>query len=194
MVYNEFMKKLTSAQEELITKLKAQIKKLEAEITKVDKATGKTESVAVTVKLAKSQARFERIKKQNERDEGIGEFFMQVDVTAGEKAVFVPLSIASSRKPTGFIYQIEGTGKGDIATADVTSRGAGVTQITLGTILYTRIPAGKTGSFRILVEIRGHVHKEYRVTITRMNYKFDPSDSRYQRYEKAFSSKMVRFD
>lgn len=188
------MKKLSAAEEKLIADLKKQVKMLQTELRKVDPTAAAKEDAAVTVALSKSQARFERIKKQGERDEGIGEFFLQVDVTAHEKAVFIPLSIASSKKPTGFVYQIEGTGKGDISTADVTCRGAGVTQITLGTILYCKIPAGSTGSFRILVEIRGHVHKKYKITVTRMNYKFDPSDSRYQRYEQAFSSKMIRFD
>lgn len=184
------MKHSTATTHELIADLKAQVKKLQADL----KGQTAKQELPFSLKLKKSQARFERVRKKNERDSGIGEFFLQVDVTAKDRALYFPLTVASSNKSTGFVYQIEGTAQGTISKADVECRGTGVTKITLGTILYAKIPAGKTGSFRILIEIRGDINKEFKIVIVEMNYKFDPSDSRYQKVFEKISSKSVRFN
>ncbi len=144
-------------------------------------------------KLQKSQARFERIRRPNEPDLGHGEFFLLLDITAREKTLYLPISIASGKKSTGFIYQIEGTAEGTISTTDISCRGEGVAKVTLGTLLYAKIPAGKTASFRILIEMRGGVGKEYKIVINRINYKFSPSDARYIRFDTEISSKTVKF-
>ena len=186
------MKHLTASEEQQIAALKAQIQKLQTQLGGARKT--KSPPPQVAIKLVKSQARFKRVKKKGERDSGIGEFFLEIDVTAGTNAIYIPLSIASGKKATGFIYQIEGPAEGNISTAEVTSRGDGITKITLGTILYTKIPAGKTASFRVLIEITGAINKKFKVVITRINYKLSPSDARYVRYEEPLSSKEIRFD
>lgn len=143
--------------------------------------------------IEKSQARFERIRRPKEHDIGHGTFFLIVHITARKQAVYLPISIASSKKPTGFVYQIEGTAEGTISSTDISCRGDGVTKVTLGTLLYAKIPAGKTAAFRILVETRGNVGKLYKIVINRINYKLDPRDARYQRIDTAISSKTVKF-
>jgi hypothetical protein len=96
------------------------------------------------------------------------------------------------------VYQIEGTKKASLITAEVSvkgsAKGSDVTQITLGTLLYAKIPEGKTATFRINVEIKAQVHGTYSITITRINYKFDPKDARYKRFEKEIKSGRVILD
>lgn len=145
------------------------------------------------VKVQKSQARFTRIKTPGEEDVGHGEYFLLLDITALKEDVYIPISIASGKKATGFIYQIEGTAEGKIFTTDLTCRGDGVTKITLGTLLYAKIPTGKTASFRIQVEIRGGISKEYKIVINRINYKLNPSDARYKRLDVAIATKEIKF-
>jgi len=148
----------------------------------------------MNVSIKKTQARFKRVRVPDGPDLGIGEFFLLVDITAAEQAIYVPLSIASGKKPTGFIYQIEGTSESTISTTAVSCTGDSVTQVTLGTIVYMKIPAGKTATFRILVEMKGRAGKMYSVVINRINYKYNPSDARYQRFTEELSSKTVKFD
>lgn len=145
------------------------------------------------VRVQKSQGRHKRIRDPQGPDSGIGEFFLLVDVTAQEKTAYIPISIASGKKPTGFVYQIEGTAPGAISTTDISCSGTGVTQITSGTILYAKIPKGKTATFRVLVEMRGKAGKEYTILIERINYKFDPGDARYQKFEEEIRSKTLVF-
>jgi hypothetical protein len=107
---------------------------------------------------------------------------MILDVTSKQGEVYVPLSIASGKKVTGFVYQIEGTGVGSLATADVEGKGAGVTQVTLGTLRYAKILQEKTASFRIQVDMKGKIGKEYSVLIHQINYKLSASDARYKKF------------
>lgn len=118
---------------------------------------------------------------------------MELHITAADKALYVPLSIASGKKPTGFVYHIEGTAEGAISTTDLSAKGEGVTKITLGTLLYCKIPAGKTATFRLLVEMRGKAGKTYGVVINRINYKYQPTDARYQKLDTNLKSKTIRF-
>jgi hypothetical protein len=82
------------------------------------------DATALTVKVKKTDARFTRIKNPKGKDGALCEFFMQVDITPTHSAVYIPLSIASGKKPAGFVYSIEGTAKGEIDTANVEVRGA----------------------------------------------------------------------
>lgn len=148
--------------------------------------------VGISVRVGKSQARFKRIRGPGP-DAGIGEFFFLIDITALEEAVYVPLSIASGKKPTGFVYQIEGTAKGEIMTTDISVGGTGVTQVTLGTILYAKVPKGKTAIFRILVEMRGRAGGTYGVVVNRIHYKATPSDARYMKFSEELRSKSIKF-
>jgi hypothetical protein len=144
------------------------------------------------VTIQKSQARFKKIQEPGVRNAGVGEFFLLVDITALSKDLYIPLSIASGKKPAGFVYQIEGTSEASLSTTDISCSGKGVTQITLGTILYCKIPAGKTATFRLLIQVRGKTGGEYRIVINRINYKFAPTDARYEKYTDELSTKMLK--
>jgi len=146
------------------------------------------------VHVDKTQSRFKRVRDGNGSRTGIGEFFLLLSITAKDTALYIPLSIASGKKPTGFVYHIEGTAEGMISTTDISVRGEGVTQLTLGTILYAKIPVGKTAVFRLLIEMRGKVGKTYGIVINRINYKHNPSDARYQKYLQEIPTKTVKFD
>lgn len=125
-----------------------------------------------------------------------GHFFLDLGITALEETVYIPLSISSGKKPTGFVYQIEGTGDSSIVTTDISLKHAkesGVTQILLGTIAYVEIPKGMTGLFRIAVYIQGEAGNEYSITITHIEYKHDPSDARYQKYVGEIRSGTLKF-
>ncbi len=185
------MKKPTNAVKQEIGKLTKEVQILQTELTRVLKASGVDEFIAV--KRGKNQGQFKRVKTKGESDKGIGKFFMTIDITAKKQPVMIPLSIASGKKPTGFSYQIEGTGEGTIVRADVSCRGEGVTQITLGTIVYAKIPTGKIGTFRIQLEMRGKIGREYKFFIYRINYKLSVTDARYLQYLKEIHSTRVKF-
>lgn len=148
---------------------------------------------AIRVRVEKKQARFKRVREAKGPDSAIGEFFLLVAVTALENDVYIPVSIASGKKPTGFVYQIEGSTEGTISTTAISCGGAGITQVTLGTLLYSKIPAGKTATFRILIEIRGKIGSEYGIVINRIHYKLDPSDARYGKFEDDIAGKVLKF-
>jgi hypothetical protein len=174
-----------------IKKLTQQVNVLQAELTKTLAITGVDEYV--TVKRGKNQARFERKKTKDEPDVGVGHYFMALDMTAKKQVVFVPLSIASGKKPAGFSYQIEGTGESAIARADVFVRGDEVTQVTIGTIVYAKIPVGSTATFRLQATMRGKIGKTYRLIIYRINYKLAVTDARYRQYQKEIHSDSLKF-
>lgn len=147
--------------------------------------------ILVKVRDTKESSRRER--DPDGPDPVTGKFWFDIDITAIEKDIYLPLSIASGKKPTGFVYQIEGTAQGSILTTDIKCKGSGITQITLGTLLYCRIPAGMTGTFSIRVEMRGQLGKSYRVAIRQINYKLDPGDARYQKSSQDIYAKMLKF-
>lgn len=181
--------------------LELKVQALEELKKRVEKLSSKTEAKKktkigdefVNIKIEKPQAHFKKIKVPKERDIGHGEFFLLLKITALKEDVYIPLSIASGKKATGFIYHIEGTAAGDIYQTNLSCRGDGITKITLGTLLYAKIPALKTGEFRILIEIRGGTSKEYKVVINRLNYKLDPTDARYKRLDVEINSKLLKF-
>ena len=175
---------------QLIKDLKKQLKTLQSQLLELQKEPSVDENIRVTV--AKAQARFVEKKNPEGFDTAIGTFFMRIAITATKETVYVPLSIASSKKVTGFMYQIEGTARGKIASANVSVQGEGITQVALGTILYAKIPAGKKATFKVLIEIRGQMGREYTIVITRINYKFNTRDTRYQQYLKEVHSKTLK--
>jgi len=184
------MKKSPSKLEtQALKELEARLDKLKAELS----GKGADQTHNIEVEVEKSQARFKHIRKPDDEDIAQGEFFLLLNITAIGVPVYIPISIASGKKPVGFIYHIEGTGEGMIDTTDITCRGEGVTKITLGTLLYAKIPAGKTANFRISVHIIGGFSKEYKIVINRINYKLDPQDARYKRYEEPINSESVKF-
>lgn len=185
------MKKISADNKKLVRELQAQLKVLQAELIRANKLEGKDAYIEVRVK--KNQASFERIKQKGEDDRADGKFYIEIDITAKEENIFIPISIASGKKTAGFMYQIEGTAPGSIATADIRVRGEGVTQVTLGTLLYAKIPTGKTASFEIRATTRGSFCKTYKIVFTRLNYKLHLTDARYQQYLKEIHSESVKF-
>jgi hypothetical protein len=166
--------------------LNADLKILQAKLVEANKLEGK--DAYIDVKVKKNQARFEKIKQKGLEDKVVGKFYLQIDVTAKAGEVFIPISIASGKKTAGFMYQIEGIAEGSLANAEVKVRGDGVTQVTVGTLLYAKIPAGKTASFEIRAAIRGKSGKAYKIVFTRLNYKLNLADARYQQYLKEIHS------
>lgn len=185
------MKKLTVSNAKQIKDLNAQLSKLQSELLLVNKATGIDEYIGV--KKMKSQSRFGRVKIKGSPDKGLGHYLMVIDVTAKKQNVFIPLSIASSKKATGMVYQIEGTADGSVATAKVSARGEGVTKVTLGTLVYVKIPEGKTASLNVQIEIKGKIGKMYKFIIHRINYKLAVTDARYSQYSKELVSDNLKF-
>ncbi len=177
--------------EQALKELQKRVEKLNSKSATKKKAEIGDEFI--DIKVEKSQTGFKRIKVPGERDIGHGEFFLLLNITALKEDIYIPLSIASGKKATGFIYHIEGTAEGTIYTTNLSARGDGITKITLGTLLYVKIPAGKVADFRMLIEIRGGTSKEYKVVINRINYKLNPSDARYKRLDVEINSKVLKF-
>ena len=185
------MKKISTDNKKFLKELQTQLKVLQDQLVQANKLEGK--DAYIEVKIKKNQARFERIKQKGEDDKANGKFYIEIDITAKEENVFIPISIASGKKIAGFMYQIEGTAPGSIATADIRVRGEGVMQVTLGTLLYAKIPTGKTASFEIRATTRGAFGKTYKIVFTRLNYKLNLTDARYQQYLKEIHSESVKF-
>ena len=185
------MKKTAAENKKLLKSLNAEVKVLQTKLVQAKKVEGKDDYIDVKVK--KNQARFQRVKQKGVEDKALGKFYIEIDITAKKEPVFVPLSVASGKKTAGFMYQIEGTAEGSIVTTDTKVRGEGVSQVTVGTLLYAKIPAGKTASFQIQATIKGNFGKTYKIVFTRLNYKLQITDARYQQYLKEIPSKSVKF-
>lgn len=147
----------------------------------------------VFFKIKESRASFEKTRTPEGRSVGHGQFFLLLDVIALQDTLYIPTSLASGKKPTGFVYQIEGTAEGLISETDISCKGEGISQVTLGTLVYTKIPQGKTATFRIVVDMQGSVNKVYRVVFNRINYKLNPSDARYKKLDVEIASKPLTF-
>ena len=147
----------------------------------------------ISVRLQRTNAQFRKVHIQGGDDIGKGTFLFLLNITALSRDVYIPLSVASGKKPTGFIYQIEGTKEGMISSADISCEGREISQITLGTITYGKIPATKTGTLRIIIEMQGKLGGEYTVVLNRMQYKYNTSDARYLKLEENLRSESVSF-
>jgi len=185
------MEHTSANKKQQLKKLHSELKMLQADLTVAQKISGIDEYIGV--KVQKDKARFERIRMQDEKDKAFGHFVITIDIIAKNVNVFIPMSIASGKKTTGFMYQIEGTAEGRISSADVDCRGDGVTKITVGTILYAKIPSGMTATFRIKVTIRGALGKTYKIILNRIHYKLAVTEARYKQYIKEIVSDSVTF-
>ncbi len=183
------MEKISAITKKHIKELSAELKILQEQLVEAHKLEGK--DAYIDVRVQKNQARGKRITLEDEKDKVLGNFYIEIDVTAKQETVFIPLSIASGKKVAGFMYQIEGSAPGSIATADITVRGEELSQVTVGTLLYAKIPAGKTGSFQIHALMRGTYRNTYKIVFTRINYKLHLTDARYQQYLKEIHSKSI---
>ena len=180
----------TPTNKKLLKELSAQLQKLQAELVIANHAAGIDDYI--TVKPKRSQSHFNRVIVEDGPDKAFGQFLLTLDITAKQATAYIPLSIASGIKPTGFMYQIEGSAAGTIKTTDIKCRGENVTQVTLGTMLYTKIPQGSTASFEIHATIRGRLGQTYKIVITRINYKLQLTDPRYHQYLKELPSDTVK--
>jgi hypothetical protein len=185
------MKKLSAEEKKRIKELTTKIKELETQLVKTKKVEGI--DPYVEVKVRKNQGRFERVKKKGAEDKAFGHFFLRVDVLAEEADIFIPLSIATGKNVAGMMYQIEGTDTASPERASLEVRGEGVSQVTIGTLVFAKVPKGSTGSFEVRVLIRGSFGKTYTLVFTRLNYKLQLSDARYQQYLKEIRSETVKF-
>lgn len=145
-------------------------------------------------KVKESRAHFKEVRNAEGKRVGRGQFFLLVDIIALQGALYIPTSLASGKKATGFVYQIEGTAKGEIDTTSISAKGDGIAQVTLGTLVYTKIPQGKAATFQIVVDMVGSLNKTYQIVFNRINYKLDPSDARYKKLDVAIASKPLVFD
>ncbi len=191
LFYTYGMQKMSPENKKRIKELDAKLHVLQDELIKANQKEGKNPHIEVKIK--KNQAHFQRIKQKGVEDKAVGKFYIEVAITSKQQEVFVPVSIASGKKTAGFMYQIEGTAPGAIVTADVTVRGDEVSQVTLGTLLFAKIPTGKTATFRIQSTIRGKFGKSYKIVFSRLNYKLYLPDLRYQQYLKEIHSESVVF-
>jgi hypothetical protein len=185
------MKKSSSIKKPTAKELQSKIKSLQSKIA--DTYTAQGIDKYIDIKMEKTQERFTRVKNPDGPDEGIGKYLIVLAIAAKQEEVSIPISIASSKKTTGFVYHIEGTAPGFISTADVSCQGKDVSQVTLGTILYCKIPVGKTATFRVQVEITGGISKTYRVFINRINYKLNLLDTRYRKFLPDIRTKPLEF-
>lgn len=185
------MKKTKAQNNKQLKELQGKLKTLQAALVKAKQVEGKDDYI--DVKVQKKHARFKRIKKKDASDVATGSFFLIVGITAKQGPVFVPVSIATGKKTAGFMYQIEGTAAGTVTATDLKVRGDGVSMVTVGTLLYVKIPTGATALFRIQVGIKGSFGKSYKVLITRINYKLDLNEHRYHQFLKVVNSDSVKF-
>ncbi len=173
----------------LVRELEAKLKGLQAKLADAHKREGKDPYLDVKVK--KNQSRSVRVRQKGVADTATGKFYLEVAITAKQGDVFVPVSVASGKKVAGFMYQIEGTAPGSLASTELKVRGEGVTHVTLGTLRYAKIGAGKTALFLLQATIRGSFGKTYQFVIVRLNYKLDVHEARYQQYLKELRSDKV---
>jgi hypothetical protein len=185
------MSKIPTNNKKLLKELNNELKALQAKLVQVNKLEGK--DVYIEVKVKKNRAHAERVRQKDAVDKVLGTFFLEINITAKQENVFIPLSIASGKKTAGFMYQIEGTAPGSLVTADVETHGDEVLQVTVGTLRYAKILAGRTVSFQIRATVRGKIGKVYKIVFTRLNYKLNLTDSRYQQYLKEIHGESVKF-
>lgn len=183
------MPKPTTTNKRVLKELNTQLKTLQEELAAVNKAAGISDHL--TVKLTTNQAHFKRTETRDGENKNFGIFYLQIDVTAKAATIYIPISIASGKKPTGFLYHIEGTAAGSIGTADIKCRGESMTEVTIGTIQFAKIPPKTTATFTIQVTMEGKRAKVYTINLPRINYKLSLNAARYMTYTKELRSRSV---
>jgi hypothetical protein len=129
---------------------------------------------------------------QSKRESGVGKYALHLSITATKETLYIPGSIGSGRVSTGFVYQVEGTTSAK-GTGKVSYNGDGVATVSLGSISYWKIPAGKTAHVKAYIEVTGPLNHDYKVVISRINYKLNTNDSRYTRVLVEIGTKILRF-
>jgi hypothetical protein len=183
------MEKVPANNKKLLKSLNDQIKVLQEKLVEAEKREGK--DAYIEVKVKKNQGRYEKVKQKGKADKAEGKFYLELEIATKQADVYIPLSIASGKKTAGFMYQIEGTDEGSIVSAEVRVRGEGVSQVMVGTLTYAKVSATKKAAFEIRSVIKGKPGKAYKLVFTRINYKLNISEARYQQYLKEISSEKV---
>ncbi len=183
------MNKSQELKEEILDEIEKRISKMRSG----NKSKGAVGDDLISIKVSKTNSHFKRIKVPGKKDIGEGQFFLLLEITALKETIYIPISVASGKKTVGFNYHIEGTAEGDIDTTTISCRGDGVTKITLGTLLYAKMPAGTTAEFRLFIKMKGRTSKEYGVAVNQVSYKLDPSDARYKKVEVELAAEKIKF-
>jgi len=150
----------------------------------------------MSVRVVRTQSHFysKKLPRQSEYEgKGLGTYFLLFEITAGPDALFIPISIATGRKSAGFLYVVEGTGIGEPTVAIMGKGGKEVTTVSSGSIVYTKIPEGKTATFVVQAEIIGQIERSYRVLVSTISYKTNPNDFRYKKFQADVSTDMLLF-
>jgi hypothetical protein len=185
------MGKVSPQNKKQVKELSTKLTQLQSELVLAKKLAG--DDMHIEVKVRGSRTRFTRVSIEAGPDKGFGQFTLTLAITAKQATVYMPLSVASGIRTAGFMYQIEGTTAGAIKTTTLTCEGSGVTQVAVGTLLYAKIAPGATALCTIDATVRGQVAQTYKIVITRINYKLNVTDARYQQYLKPLESKSLRF-
>lgn len=150
----------------------------------------------MTVHALRTQSHFykDKLPRQEEyAGKGLGSYFLLFEITAGIDALYIPISIATGRKSAGFLYVVEGTGVGTPTVALTGKGGSDVTTVSSGSIVYTKIPSGKTASFVLNGEIIGELERSYRILVSTISYKTNPNDFRYKKFQVNVSTDTLEF-
>lgn len=185
------MEKISTSKKQQLKVLTAELKKLQDDLALANKLSGLDDYI--DLKVRNDQAYSQTIKGATAPSKLIGTFVTKIDITAKQTTIYIPLSIASGKTVAGFMYQIEGTAEGKIESATVQASGDNITQITVGTITYAKIPEGSTANFRISTIVKGRHGQTYHTIITRINYKLANTDKIYKQYLKEIPSDRVLF-
>ncbi len=144
------------------------------------------------LRIKKSQAFLGRAKGDRKFIPNIyGRYFLAVEVQAVSNTLYIPISIGSGRKSTGFIYVIEGDTESK-STASVDYEGKGASIITSGSISYCKIPSGRMALFKVRANVYGTPGQKYKFSLSRINYKINPNDLRYKKFLTDLSTESIR--
>ncbi len=150
----------------------------------------------MSVRVVRTQMHFYKDKLPRQAEyvgKGLGTYFLLFEITAGPDALFIPISIATGRKSAGFLYVVEGGGVG-IPTALIQDKGGKeISIVTSGSIVYTKIPPGKTASFVLNAEIVGELERSYKLMVNTISYKTNPNDYRYKKFQSDLGTETLTF-
>lgn len=150
----------------------------------------------MTVRVVRRQSHFYKNKLPRQdayADKGLGTHFLLFEITAGPDAIYIPNSIATGRKSAGFLYVVEGDDAGEPTVAIISKRGEGVTTVTSGSVVYTKIDPGKTGVFIVNAEVIGSLGSSYSVIVSTISYKNNPNDYRYKKFSTELKTDILEF-
>jgi len=190
-----FAQAQSQSQFDLINTLLKQIQILQQQLillqkdNKVDDESEKVETISI--KPGKTYESY-----RNGHINGVGsirqgKYNIAFSVTSGDETLYVPTSFGSGTT-TGIVYEIEGSGEAEV-TSTVTCKGDGIKTSRVGSVLFCKIPPGKTADFKIVAQIAGEKGDEFSFVINRINYKTDPNRAKYTAYKTDMSTGIVIF-